>query len=421
MSHTRYGIRLTYRCEAHVDFIDDGQELEEEMEEAEEGSHGNKRHRKKRFFDTVAVTPKRRTSTEKFLETTTILWGTEPSSSYGEIMPAGHHSLAFDIRVPQSLPGSFEGRYGFVRHWLECVVDRPGFPEMMASRALSVICKADLNRDPVTMESIRHREEVILCCGCVRPDRYDVTYELPYRGYVPGETMFPDVRIRNFTRNPIHLTAILQMLTTYRAKSRRKMTTKIVVEEKKTVFRAEVTKWEPSLQIPALPPTGLGGCHIIDVRYIFLLEVRSRGIGWQGLAFQDEIKVGTIPLRHVANVRRTQLSAAPAIPPHMALLLDSRGVKSANGMLLPVNPARASSSSTGDGRLTSDAESGTPLQLAGQRRGAKNYQRSASIISNTSHWSFHPMKHGPRHFGWMFGGKKDQRKPNPKMPKVYRC
>jgi hypothetical protein len=78
----------------------------------------------------------------------------EPTASYGEIMPAGHHSLAFDIRVPQHLPGSFEGKYGFVRHWLECVVDRPGLQELNTKRALSVISMCDLNKDPLATVSI---------------------------------------------------------------------------------------------------------------------------------------------------------------------------------------------------------------------------------------------------------------------------
>ena len=77
----------------------------------------------------------------------------DPSVSYGEIMPAGHHALAFDIRVPQQLPGSFEGRHGFLRHWLECVVDRPGAPEMATKRALSVISYCDLNKDPLAAVS----------------------------------------------------------------------------------------------------------------------------------------------------------------------------------------------------------------------------------------------------------------------------
>ena len=60
--------------------MDDGQEVEveDDDEEQEEGSakRGHRRQKKTRFMDSVAVTPKRRTATEKFLETTSILWGT---------------------------------------------------------------------------------------------------------------------------------------------------------------------------------------------------------------------------------------------------------------------------------------------------------------------------------------------------------
>ena len=71
------GIRLSYRCEAHVDYMDDGQEVEvEEEEEEEEEGKRSRGHQRKKRFDAMAVTPKRRTATEKFLETTSILWGT---------------------------------------------------------------------------------------------------------------------------------------------------------------------------------------------------------------------------------------------------------------------------------------------------------------------------------------------------------
>ena len=82
------------------------------------------------------------------------IFPTEPTTSYGEMMPAGHHALAFDIQVPKHLPGSFEGRHGFLRHWLECVVDRPGAPELNAKLALSVISVCDLNKDPVASVSL---------------------------------------------------------------------------------------------------------------------------------------------------------------------------------------------------------------------------------------------------------------------------
>ncbi|KAL8581114.1 hypothetical protein ACOMHN_033562 [Nucella lapillus] len=430
-------IRLSYKCEAHLDYMDDGQEVEEEDEGEEvEGHTGgrkehNKRRKNKRFFDSMAVTPKRRSATEKYLETTSILWGAEPNASYGEVMPAGHHSLAFDIQVPQQLPGSFEGRYGFVRHWLECVVDRPGSSDMATKRALSVISHCDLNKDPVASKSIHHREEVILCCGCVKPDHYDVSYELPYRGYVPGETMFPDLRLRNFTRNVIHVSVKLQMITTYRAKTRRKITTKVAAEDKKSVHRGEVTKWEPSLQVPALPPSGLGGCYIIDVRFVLEVDLTSQGVGWQGLAFQDEVKVGTIPLLDVikygSNNNSSPFASKTGVllgPAHSG----SPGAKAANQIAVPP-PKRASSSSTGEGRFTSDADSFSPLaRMGGARLGARHkHHRSPSIISAVSHWSFNPMMAPKPHHAlpWKFPHRahvtKGKKTFTPTLATIYRC
>lgn len=49
-----------------------------------------------------------------------------------------------------------------------------------------------------------------------------------------------------------------------------------MVEEQKDVLRTEVTRWEPALQVPALPPTGLGGCHVIDVRYFLQVSLIYR-------------------------------------------------------------------------------------------------------------------------------------------------
>ncbi|PVD20238.1 hypothetical protein C0Q70_20734 [Pomacea canaliculata] len=349
-------------------------------------------------------------------------------------MPAGCHSLEFEITIPDTLPGSFEGRYGFVRHWLDCVVDRPGAAELRTSRALSVICDSDLNRHPAVMKSVRHHEHVVLCCGCFRPDQYDVSCQLPYTGYVPGETIFPDVRVRNFTRTTILLTVRLVMVTTYRAKNRVKVTKNVVVEEQKDVLRTEVTRWEPALQVPALPPTGLGGCHVIDVRYFLQVDVSSRGWGWQGVAFQDEIKIGTIPLRHVANVRHAEVRLPlQLMASHKALLVDQPALRMlahapvGNGSCLL--SAKAPSS---DGKVTSDVESGSPLAHEPPRDvmlvdpGSRT--RATSIISTSSHWSFHP--HTPMgvprlHPGFLkkLAGKRNGKRGSkgfvPKLPTIY--
>ena len=63
------GIRLTYRVECHVEYVDDGKEWEIEKEEEDEDKEEKQRKSRKRKG-------RRRNASEKFLETTSILWGT---------------------------------------------------------------------------------------------------------------------------------------------------------------------------------------------------------------------------------------------------------------------------------------------------------------------------------------------------------
>ena len=79
------------------------------------------------------------------------------------------------------------------------------------------------------------------------------------------------------------------------------------------------------------------------------VELTSRGVGWQGLAFQDEVKVGTIPLQNVAKARHQPLASSQPLSPKMAVLLGpaysaSRGATTANEMRVSAVPNRASSS-----------------------------------------------------------------------------
>ena len=54
--------------------------------------------------------------------------------------------------------------------------------------------------------------------------------------------------------------------------------------------------WEDiPLTIPSVPPTGLGGCRIIEVTYRLLFIVRPRGFGFD-LSVSLPIEIGNIPL-----------------------------------------------------------------------------------------------------------------------------
>lgn len=73
----------------------------------------------------------------------------DPESTYNYVLPAGNHTMPFELPVPSDLPSSFEGTHGYVRYWLECILDVVGHPEHTTKKAFTVISKYNLNTDPV--------------------------------------------------------------------------------------------------------------------------------------------------------------------------------------------------------------------------------------------------------------------------------
>ena len=56
-------------------------------------------------------------------------------------------------------------------------------------------------------------------------------------------------------------------------------------------------KWDyHPLEIPQVPPTGLGGCRMIDVSYQLEFRVQPKGWGY-ALVVDLPIKIGNVPLR----------------------------------------------------------------------------------------------------------------------------
>ena len=58
------------------------------------------------------------------------------------------HSFPFSVFVPQYVPSSFEGRYGSVRWWLECNVERSWKFDYKCKKPITVHAVYDLNCMP---------------------------------------------------------------------------------------------------------------------------------------------------------------------------------------------------------------------------------------------------------------------------------
>ncbi|KAK7009240.1 arrestin domain-containing protein 17 [Biomphalaria glabrata] len=314
--------------------------------------------------------------TETYSKTTTILYGADPESTYNYVLPAGNHTMPFELPVPSDLPSSFEGTHGYVRYWLECILDVVGHPEHTTKKAFTVISKYNLNTDPVASKEIKRRQEVNVCCGCGSPGFFDIRYYVSRRGYMPGEKMVIDIRVRNYTNNLLHLKLRFIMSTIYHAKSKSLKIDKRLHEGEKQIQSAGSLKWDPEIATPPLPPTGLGGSRVIDIRYWLEVELTSTAYFADSIHFADEIKIGTLPLTNISS----------------ALPITDQPYARAGRHLLPIGypmPEIRGPATTPNGHIDainwppSDAESGA---VATRFHAYNGHVQQRSTPSNSSIW-----------------------------------
>ena len=73
-----------------------------------------------------------------------------------EVLAAGEHSFPFSMILPNDLPSSFEGQYGYVRYTVEGTLDPLLKDDHEVKAAFTVLLLLDLNLDPFNRVSIEY-------------------------------------------------------------------------------------------------------------------------------------------------------------------------------------------------------------------------------------------------------------------------
>ena len=218
-------------------------------------------------------------------------------------LAAGNHVFPFSFVLPPNLPSSFEGQHGHIRYYIEAKLDRSGFFtfDKRKKQFITINSICDLNNIPGVNNSQTNSnsKEFGICCCTSGP--LSATVRIPRFGYTPGEVIPISSEIENLSDKRMNATkARLYQDVTFRATNGIKSTTRILQEVRRGPIGAHGSdSWEGvPLAIPAIPPSGLGGCRIIDVTYRLEFIVDPSGIGFD-LKISMPIMIGNIPLRHV--------------------------------------------------------------------------------------------------------------------------
>ncbi|KOX70634.1 Arrestin domain-containing protein 2 [Melipona quadrifasciata] len=228
--------------------------------------------------------------------------GKEKSVITGGVYP-------FSLTLPENLPCSFEGRYGRVRYSIRALLDVTTIYRFSTNIIpFTVAPILDLNRDPLAPLPISVKQSKVYIG---QTESLGMSMDLPVRGYVPGQTIPIKIAITNPTTVVVtKIRVVCKKVVTYHSTEKSRKHKEIVVEVEQPVNK-DADAYDVTFDVPAVPPTGMIHCNIIDVLYTLKVEACVDVSEWYYRMFQKNLKlrtnivVGTVPLQNYETPQKT--------------------------------------------------------------------------------------------------------------------
>ncbi|KAF7393093.1 hypothetical protein HZH66_008926 [Vespula vulgaris] len=215
----------------------------------------------------------------------------------------------FSLTLPENLPCSFEGRYGRVRYSIRALLDITSVYRFSTNIIpFTVAPILDLNRDSLAPLPVCEKQSKIYMG---QTESLKMSMSLPVRGYVPGQTIPIQILLKNYSNVVIKkLRIVFKKVIMYHVTEKSRKHKEIVVEIEQPIEK-NCKSYDIVFDVPAVPPTGMIHCNIIDVLYTLKAEACVDVSEWYYRMFQKNLKlrtnviIGTIPIRNYENPENT--------------------------------------------------------------------------------------------------------------------
>ncbi|CAL4067293.1 unnamed protein product [Meganyctiphanes norvegica] len=215
-----------------------------------------------------------------------------------EPLKPGEHVYRFSFRLPLNIPSSYETVTGQVRHQCKAKVHLPCGSHIAVVRPFSVNSLYDLNLDEDAKLPVEKKikKTFTFSFGSI-----SLTLLLARIGFVPGEKLNIHLEVNNDSRKSIKCIKLkLIKDAIYHASSGATksytMTLGKMMKEDITAPGVQVIWTETGPVIPAVPPSYLQYCNIIDMRYRIQIILSPKGFS-RSIKLEQPIIIGSIPLR----------------------------------------------------------------------------------------------------------------------------
>lgn len=218
---------------------------------------------------------------------------------------AGTYQYNFQAILPPLLPTSFEAKHGSIRYLVTVVIDRPWKFDLTYKVAFTVLKQLDLNYENPALK-IPTKMEVFdtFYCGLCKTAPLYLAASIPISGYVSGQTVNVSIEINNESRIDVEDIKIsLKKIILYNSQTPTRKTKEEILNEAEIrcggVQKRNKGKFDQKLLIPAVPPSNLHYCRVLNVSYEIHVTAKIAGLH-QNPRIKLPIIIGTVPLSVVA-------------------------------------------------------------------------------------------------------------------------
>lgn len=215
---------------------------------------------------------------------------------------AGLHKFNFSCQLPPQLPTSFESKYGHIRYQVKVEMERPWKFDIKYCFAFTVLKVLDLNYESPALRSPLKNEVTKNFFFGLGSKTLFVSAEILSSGYVAGQFVTISVKINNESNVDVEeIKFSLKKFIHYNSQSPRRKTRERVEMAAETRHAGVPGKSkgniEAQLVIPAVPPTNIAFCSVIQVSYEIHVQAKVGGIHRSPL-LRLPITLGTVPLQN---------------------------------------------------------------------------------------------------------------------------
>lgn len=218
--------------------------------------------------------------------------------------------------MPALLPTSFEAKHGSIRYLITVVIDRPWKFDLTYKVAFTVLKQLDLNYENPALK-IPTKMEIVdtFYCGFCKTAPLFLAASIPMSGYVSGQSINVSVEINNESRIDVEdIKITLKKIILYNSQTPRTNTKEEILNEAEIrcggVQKRNKTKFDQKLVIPAVPPSNLNYCRVLNVSYEIQVQAKISGLHKNPI-IKLPITIGTVPL----NIQIPQIHF-PSAPSH---------------------------------------------------------------------------------------------------------